>query len=56
MIFIERFVFPLLAVAAIVLAIRDTHLVLATVFVTLPMILTITGVVLFAVGVAIHGF
>ena len=56
MTFIERFAFPLLAVAAIVLAIRGTQLVLATVFVTLPMILTITGVVLFAIGIAIHGF
>ena len=52
----ERVVLPLLGVAALVLAIRNTHLVLATVFVALPKIVTLTGVILFAVGVAVHGF
>ena len=48
--------FPLLAIAAIVFARRNTHLGLATVIVTLPMILTATGAILFGIGVAIHGF
>lgn len=52
----ERVVLPLLGVAALVLAIRNTHLVVATVFVALPKIVTLTGVILFAVGVAVHGF
>jgi hypothetical protein len=53
---IERVVLPLLGVTALVLAIRDRRLVFATVFVALPKIVTLTGVVLFAIGVAVHGF
>lgn len=53
---IERVVLPLLGVTALVLAIRNRRLVVATVLVALPMIVTGTGVVLFAIGVAVHGF
>src|ERR1043165_694966 len=53
---IERFVFPLLAVAAIVFAMRGRHLAAAALIVTLPMILTATGAILFGVGMMIHGF
>ena len=52
----ERFVFPLIAGAAIVFARRNTHLGLAAAIVTLPMILTATGAILFGVGIMIHGF
>jgi hypothetical protein len=52
----DRFLAPLLAVAAIVFAVRNTHLVLATVFVTLPMLMAALGVAIFAVGIAIYGF
>jgi hypothetical protein len=55
-ILIERVVFPLLGVAALVFAIHGTRLALATVFVTLPMILSAASVVLFAVVYMISGF
>lgn len=49
-------VFPLLAVVAFVLARRNEKLGLATVFVFLPTIANILGVIAFAVGVMRHGF
>lgn len=49
-------VFPLLAVAAFVLARRNEKLCLATVFVSLPTVANILGVFAFAVGVMRHGF
>ena len=52
----ERLAVPVLALAAIVFAVRNTRLVLATVFVTLPMLMAALGVVIFAIGVAIYGF
>ncbi len=53
---IERVVLPLLGVTALTLAIRDRRPGLATVLVAMPKIVTLTGVILFAVGVAVHGF
>ena len=50
---VERLVVPLLAVAAIFFAMRNTHLWLANVFVTVPLVMTALGVTLFAIGVAI---
>jgi hypothetical protein len=52
----ERLVAPVLGVAALAFAVRNTHLVLATVFVTLPMLMAALGVAIFAIGVAIYGF
>lgn len=50
------FVFPLLAVVAIALARRNEKLGLATVFVYLPTIANILGVIAFAIGVMRYGF
>jgi hypothetical protein len=52
----ERLAVPVLGVAAIVFALRNTRLVLATVFVTLPMLVFALGVAIFAIGVALYGF
>lgn len=56
MIIIERLVFPLLAVAAIVLALRDTRLGMAAIIVALPMLLTAINASLYMSGMMIHGF
>ena len=52
---VERVVFPLLAVAALLFAARDRHLAAAAAIVTLPMILTVTGAILFSFGIMMHG-
>lgn len=49
-------IFPLLAVVAFVLARRNEKLCLATLFVCLPTIANILGVIAFGVGVMLHGF
>ncbi len=49
-------VLPVLAIAAIILALRRTHLGLATLFAILPTILSALGVIAFGIGVAIYGF
>lgn len=54
--FVQSMVLPLFAIAAIVFAVRNIHLVPATVIVTLPMLMTGLGVVIFAISVAIYGF
>lgn len=48
--------FPLLALAAAALAWRNERLVLATVFVSLPTIVGLVGVLAFAISVALYGF
>jgi hypothetical protein len=55
-VFAHQMVLPLLGVVAIVFAVRNTHLILATVFVTLPMVLTGLGVAAVVISVAIYGF
>jgi hypothetical protein len=55
-IFITLFVFPVLAVAAIALAIWTGRLALATVLVALPTAVTWLGFLAFAIGVMIYGF
>ena len=52
----QRFLYPLLAVAAMAAALRNERLVTATVLTAIPMIVQWLGVVAFAVGVAIYGF
>src|SRR3954463_1661319 len=47
---------PLIALAALYLAWRNERLGLATLLVALPTILTWLGVLVFAIGVMIHGF
>jgi hypothetical protein len=48
--------FPLAAVAAIVLALKDRHLALATALVCVPTVFNWLGVAAFAIGVMIYGF
>jgi hypothetical protein len=55
-VFLTRFVYPLLAVAAIVLAVKDRRLTLAGLLVALPTVITGLSVIAFAIGVARHGF
>jgi len=52
----QRFLYPLLAVAAMAAALRNERLVTATVLTAIPMIVQWLGVVAFAVGIAIYGF
>ncbi len=49
-------VFPLLAIGAIVLVVRNEHLALACVLVSLPTILGMLAVVAFGIAVSIYGF
>ena len=53
---LQRFVYPVLAVAAIVLAVKDRLLGLATLFAILPGLTAAVGVLAFALGVTIYGF
>ena len=52
----QRFLYPLLAVAAMALALRNERLMTATVLTAIPTIVQWLGVAAFAVGVAIYGF
>jgi len=54
--FAQQLVFPLLAVAAIVLARLDRHLWLGAIFVALPPANLILGVIMFTIGIMIYGF
>ncbi len=54
--FAQQAVFPLLAVAAIVLARHNKRLWLATLFVALPPANLILGVIIFTIAIAIYGF
>ena len=49
----ERLAAPVLAVAAIMFALRNTRLVLATLFVTLTMLVSALGIAMY---VMVHGF
>jgi hypothetical protein len=51
-----RFGYPLIAIAALMLAIRNERLALATFFVSLPTLSSWLGVVAFAIGIAVYGF
>ena len=53
---IQRFLYPVIAVAAIVFAVKNRRLWLATVFVSLPTAVAWAGVLIFAIGVSIYGF
>jgi hypothetical protein len=53
---LQRFVYPVLAVVAIVLAVKDRLLGLATLFAILPSLTAAAGVLAFALGVSIYGF
>jgi len=55
-IFAEQAVFPPLAIAAIILAHRDRHLWLATLFVALPPANLLLGVIVFTIIIMIYGF
>ena len=52
----QRFLYPLLAVAAMAAALRNERLMTATVLTAIPTIVQWLGVAAFAVGVAIYGF
>ncbi len=54
--FATMIVFPLLAVVAFVLAHRNDRLALATLFVSLPPLASIPGLIALAISVAIYGF
>jgi hypothetical protein len=54
--FVQQFVYPLLAAAAIALATRDVRLPLATALVIVPPLVGFLGFAMFAMGIAIHGF
>jgi hypothetical protein len=54
--FVHHFIFPLVAIAGAILAWKGRRLALATLLVCLPTLFNLAGVVLFAIGVAIHGF
>ena len=51
-----RFIYPLIAVAAILLALRNERLPLAAALVSLPTILAWLTVVIFTIGIMIYGF
>lgn len=55
-VFARRFLYPVMAVAAIVLAVRNERLVLAGILVCLPTVLAMAGVVAFAITIMIYGF
>jgi hypothetical protein len=52
----QTLLYPVLAVVALVLAWRNTRLIVAAVLVCLPMFVDAIGIAMFAVGVAIYGF
>jgi hypothetical protein len=52
----QRLLYPLLAVAAMALALRNERLVTAAALTAIPTIVNWLGVAIFAVGVAIYGF
>jgi len=52
----QFFVLPALCIAGIVFAIRDERLTLASVLVSVPLLVNILGFVTFGIGVAINGF
>jgi hypothetical protein len=52
----QRLLFPLLAVAAISLALRNERLATAAVLTAIPTAVNWLGVLIFAIGVAIYGF
>ena len=54
--FLQRFVYPLIAIAAIVLAWRNERLVQAGLLASVPTILGALMVVAFGIGVLIYGF
>ena len=53
---LARFGQPAIAIAALVLAIKNRRLWLATVFVSLPTVMAWAGVVAFGIAVSIYGF
>jgi hypothetical protein len=55
-IFGQQVVFPLLAIAAIVLAAKNTRLWLAALFVALPPLNLVLGIVIFTISVLLYGF
>ena len=52
----QRLLYPLLAVAAMALALRNQRLVTAAMLTAIPMIEQWLGVAIFAIGVSIYGF
>ena len=54
--FVLRFIYPVVAVATLVLAIRNVHLVLAGVLVSVPTVIAVAGIIAFAISVSIYGF
>jgi hypothetical protein len=54
--FFHTFVFPAAALAAAALALKDQHLPLAGLLVSLPTLFNWTGVVVFIIAVMIYGF
>jgi hypothetical protein len=54
--FVLRFIYPVVAVAALVSAIRNKRLALAGVLVSVPTLIAVAGILAFAVSVAIYGF
>jgi hypothetical protein len=52
----QRILYPLLAVAAIALALRNDRLVTAAALTAVPLLVNTLGVAAFAIGVAIYGF
>ncbi len=54
--FVLRFIYPVIAVVTLVLALRNKRLVLAGVLVSVPTLIAVAGVFAFAIGVSIYGF
>lgn len=52
----QQFLYPLIAVAAIVLAWRGEQIAAAAILVSVPIVLALAGIFAFAIGVAIYGF
>ncbi len=54
--FCARFIYPLIAAGALLLAWRNQRLILATILVALPTVANWAGILVFALGVSIYGF
>lgn len=55
-VFTQRFVYPVIAIAAIALARRNMHLGAAALLVSLPTVISWLGVLAFAIAISIYGF
>ena len=53
---LKIFIFPLAAIAAIYLALKDRRLRLASALVALPTVVKWIGIVLFSIAMAMYGF